>query len=249
MILYGGDMMMGSISEIEQLASGAERDRMISELWAAFEDATLVLTESAPDGVLANDWAGFAAGTDKYDVWRWFDDHYSGGIRNLLYPESTRFPIMDASGVRIDTYFQIETYASNNNLAIRLLSEEPDDGYLEDYASLTVNIAELPPYAAAIDTNNLPSSIVSALEEKGIAHVTGCIQSGFCTYPVVRFDAEKLAAMDPGGASRYADAVSQKAGGKRDRAPSLEERGRDAQEVIDDAHHDAETPKHHGIEI
>lgn len=101
----------------------------------------------------------------------------------------TFYPYEDAYGNHFTITFAKGVY-NNGNLAVIIYNEEPEYGYLEPYADLTVNIEPLDhDYKAAIDTNNLPNEIIDWLEENEIAWATGEeLHSGFCTYPVVKFD-------------------------------------------------------------
>ena len=78
------------------------------------------------------------------------------------------------------------TYASNGRYALQAY----DDG--EPYAVLTVNIEAYDtdfPNAKFmfLDTNNVPG-IKKSLLDAGLIEDTGLkVQSGFCTYPVVRW--------------------------------------------------------------
>lgn len=75
---------------IEAMPVGSERDSAVQKLWDELADIPFDFTEEYPDGCLSCDWAGFKAGTDKYDIWHWFDDTYSHGIYSLMFPESSK---------------------------------------------------------------------------------------------------------------------------------------------------------------
>ncbi len=38
-----------------------------------------------PDGIIDEDWFVFEADTDRMEIWRWFDEHYSKGIYKLMF--------------------------------------------------------------------------------------------------------------------------------------------------------------------
>ena len=60
------------------------------------------------------------------------------------------------------------------------------------YAPVTVNIEKLEYGLAAVDTNNSPG-IDKWLYERGIARPTVIhLYSGYCMYPVMRFDLTKI---------------------------------------------------------
>lgn len=46
------------------------------------------LTEDYPDGVIANSWFIFDAGTDREEIWHWFDEHHSKGVYSLMFPNA-----------------------------------------------------------------------------------------------------------------------------------------------------------------
>ena len=55
-------------------------DAQIEEIWEMFTDVPIDESER-----LEAEWFGFPAGTSKYDIWQWFDKHYSKGIYELVY--------------------------------------------------------------------------------------------------------------------------------------------------------------------
>ena len=52
----------------------------IEEIWEMFTDVPIDESER-----LEAEWFGFPAGTSKYDIWQWFDEHYSKGVYELVY--------------------------------------------------------------------------------------------------------------------------------------------------------------------
>lgn len=82
---------------------------------------------------------------------------------------------------------RIDNYRNNGNLYIGLID---NDGL--PYADLTVNIETLPDDHAAVDTNNCPWAEDLILENK-LGERTGySLGSGFCRYPVYKFDLNKV---------------------------------------------------------
>lgn len=217
---------------VEKIADPRQRDAAIAQLWNELEDVPFDFNEESPDGMLAEDWAGFKAGTDRLVLWHWFDKNFSRGVHSLLFPSDHRFDFTDRWGDKVETYFEVTNYAHNGNLAIMLLSKNPDFDGLEPYGDLTRNIADLPPYCAAVDTNNLSPSIVDALEKEGIAHRFGEITSGFCTYPIMKFDPQALQRLHLSGAKEYAQLVGHdKALEKEGKDMSLADRAAGAKEM------------------
>lgn len=79
-------------------------------------------------------------------------------------------------------------YMNEGNLAISL---ECEDG--EPYGMLTVNLrGKLPEDMAYVDTNNIPDA-EKFISENGLGTNTGITMvSGFCIYPLYRFNLDKL---------------------------------------------------------
>lgn len=117
-------------------------------------------------------------------------------VKSYLFPNNLTFKLRNGAGEIRETYLHITNYSANGNLAIFLLNEcEIFDGSkdFEDYASLTVNIIGLGPFVAAIDVNNLPPTIIEDLTQANlIEDLNSCVESGFCSYPLVRFIPEQL---------------------------------------------------------
>lgn len=62
---------------------GCLNDEQIETIWDVFEDVPLDENEC-----IENDWFGFPKGTDKLDIWRWFDERHSEGVHYLLYEKN-----------------------------------------------------------------------------------------------------------------------------------------------------------------
>lgn len=58
-------------------------DEEIVELWHELEDIPLYEDEVGNEYLL-NDWFKFKKGTDRIDIWHWFDGQYSKGIYGLV---------------------------------------------------------------------------------------------------------------------------------------------------------------------
>ena len=93
----------------------------------------------------------------------------------------------------------VGTYQYENNLFVGLEYFEPEIGTFDYFGDVTVNVNSLPPFYAAIDTNNNNAErIVSFLEGNSIASKTDIIQaSGFCVYPVMQINPIPLLQADP----------------------------------------------------
>lgn len=104
----------------------------------------------------------------------------------------------------------LNMYAHNNNLYVGLECRDPDDGFWEPFASVTVNITELPYLYATIDTNDNGPKILDFLEQNGFGQRTDfSIPSGMCYYPVFQFSEEKLREIDAMTFAKYAKAHGQ----------------------------------------
>lgn len=95
-------------------------------------------------------------------------------------------------GKTYDVKLNVTKYGYWDNLCVRIeYYDDEFDGYMP-YANLTVNICNLPDGYACLDTNNL-SCAEEFVTEYGIAVPTGEYKvSGFCTYPVYKFDMKKM---------------------------------------------------------
>lgn len=61
-------------------------DEQLEQLWEELGDVMIDYSDEFPDGALVDDWFIFMAGTDRMDVWDWFDEHYSKGVYHLMFP-------------------------------------------------------------------------------------------------------------------------------------------------------------------
>lgn len=105
-------------------------------------------------------------------------------------------------GEQKEVKFEISRYLSNNCIYIGLLTKE-EDGF-EPYGNVTVNMrGKVPDYCGYVDTNSMPE-LEEFLVHYGIGTFTGLTQqSGFCTYPLYRFDADTLRNLCPKGMAEY----------------------------------------------
>ena len=55
-------------------------DTELENLWKSLEDIPMNENEQ-----LEEDWFIFPKGTDKEEIWHWFDEQYSKGVYYLLY--------------------------------------------------------------------------------------------------------------------------------------------------------------------
>lgn len=113
----------------------------------------------------------------------------------------------DSYGDKNAVYPKLNFYLSDNNLYLGLSEYDTEFDYLEHYCDVTVNIDTLPYLHAAIDTNNNGTKIVDFLIKNGFGEPTGgMIPSGFCWFPVFKFNEDKLREIDPETFAAYAKA-------------------------------------------
>lgn len=109
------------------------------------------------------------------------------GDKVVLEPELRLYTVQDFMGAQM------------SNLAIQLYSHD-QEGFREPYSSLTVNFGEFLGVrdCAYIDTNN--NYFAKQLLEMGFCQDTGFTkQSGWCTYPLWKFDRNFLKEIDVHG--------------------------------------------------
>ena len=90
-----------------------------------------------------------------------------------------------------EVFLKIHRYVNNQNLAIQILVDEGH--YYEPYGMLTVNLSEtLPEDMAYVDTNNIQNA-EELIKEYKLGEPTGkTCRSGFCEYPLYKFDLEAV---------------------------------------------------------
>lgn len=92
---------------------------------------------------------------------------------------------------------KLNTYLENNNLYVGLDFFDPDFEAWLPFTDVTVNVGKLPFLESAIDTNNNGNGIIDFLVQNGFGELTDkFIPSGFCVFPVFRFNEEKLREID-----------------------------------------------------
>ena len=86
-----------------------------------------------------------------------------------------------------NVYLEVGHYTNNNNTALQLFTEHGSP-----FATITTNIVDLPEGCAAIDINNCPWALEFLERYELVKDYWFPVQSGFCVYPVVQLDLEKL---------------------------------------------------------
>lgn len=116
------------------------------------------------------------------------------------------------------------SYAVNKRLAVNLLCKE--DGYWGPYASMTVNLPAEPvrPNEAFIKCFDENQGLMEFLLDNKLGRALPGQEghSGFCTYPKIAFDMEKLREFDPEGTEKYLCQFQQHQ--QKKRAPKQKER-------------------------
>lgn len=99
----------------------------------------------------------------------------------------------DSYGETYKIRLKLTTYAENGNLAIIAECWDEEYKYWDRFSVFTVNLSEkLPEDCAYIDINNSPD-LPDWIKEHGIGEPTGKVsQSGFCAYPLYKFDLQKI---------------------------------------------------------
>lgn len=124
---------------------------------------------------------------------------------------------------------KLAMYTENNNLYVGLDFFDTDCDTWLPYADVTVNVGALPYLESAIDTNNNGQGIIAFLVENGFGELTGdAIPSGFCVFPVFRFNEEKLKEIDSFEFKNYA-----KAHGRDVSSQTLDEKISEAEEIVE----------------
>lgn len=105
-------------------------------------------------------------------------------------------------GGEYDVSLEINTYLNNGCIYIGLVTNE--EGYLEPYGDMTVNLpGKAPDYCGYIDLNNMPE-LEKFIADNDLGEFTGLTKrSGFCEYPLYLFNVDKLREMCPDGMQAY----------------------------------------------
>lgn len=98
----------------------------------------------------------------------------------------------------------IDMYKDNSNLYLGLYCQEEGGEYWEPFCDVTVNTVSLAYLEATIDTNNNGQNILKFLEANGFGQCSPyAVSSGFCTYPIFKFNEEKIKEIDPKTFAEY----------------------------------------------
>ena len=104
----------------------------------------------------------------------------------------------DTFNDRIMVKPHLNFYNSNNNLYIGLTYYDEELQMEDHYSDLTVNIEKLPYLYSALDTTYNTENVLKFITDHALGEFTGkYLYSGFCRYPVVKFNEEKMKEIDP----------------------------------------------------
>ena len=152
----------------------------------------------------------------------WQDDLDAGKEATADYRNSFYYA---SSFGDITVYPRLSMYRDSDNLYVGMDYYDAEQGVLDFYGDVTVNISELPYLHSTIDTNNNGNRILDFLEDKGFGQRTGeFLPSGYCRFPVFRFNEEMIQKLDPQVLEDHA-----KARGKAIQAQSLADKIRSAE--------------------
>ena len=99
---------------------------------------------------------------------------------------------------------KVNIYRDWDNLYVGLECFDPEFGVWDRFCDVTVNLVPLRYLEAAIDTNNNGGEVLNFLEDNGFAVPTGqFLRSGFCSFPVYRFNEAVLEKIDPINMAEY----------------------------------------------
>ena len=99
----------------------------------------------------------------------------------------------------------IGIYANNENLCVRLYCLNKEDGQWNPFCQVTVNTVPLAYLEGTIDENVGGMKMLDFLEKNGFGECTSFrVRSGFCTYPVFRFNEDIIRRINPKVFADYA---------------------------------------------
>lgn len=79
---FDRDINNGYCHEYHGITYSVLNDENIEKLWRELTD--IPFDENENDLVLSEDWFIFDKGTEREDIWHWFDDHHSKGVGWLM---------------------------------------------------------------------------------------------------------------------------------------------------------------------
>lgn len=117
------------------------------------------------------------------------------------------FVYTDNYGDDNNVSIRLDMYRENDNLFIGLEEHDEEFDFWSSYCNVTVNIAVLPFLESTIESTLGGQEKINFLVQNGFGELAGySLKSGFCTYPVFRFNADKLKETDSEFFEKYAKA-------------------------------------------
>lgn len=122
--------------------------------------------------------------------------------------------ILNVFGEEKNVTLKVGKYYYGDNMSVNLICTGESEG--EPYGSLTVNFSDpMPPYYGYLDVNNFPDA-TEFVERNGLGKYMGIeITSGFATYPLYKFDPERLRELCPDDVLVYERSVSKEKESKK----------------------------------
>ena len=68
-------------------------EKELTELWLLFGDVPINDNDQ-----IEEEFIGYEAGTNRFDIWEWFDERYEGGVHRLLYEAERLFRRLQKGG-------------------------------------------------------------------------------------------------------------------------------------------------------
>ncbi len=70
--------LTGALQDVDSETTEFSKDQLIA-LWILFGDIPIDDRD-----LIEEEFLGFPAGTDRFDIWHWFDERYPGGVHTLI---------------------------------------------------------------------------------------------------------------------------------------------------------------------
>ena len=102
------------MSEFDAINTIHDQDKMLEELWNEFADVPMDPSTECIDA----DFAIWKKGTEREDIWHWFDERYSKGVAHLLYHQQN------------DRTYTVTEYCNHCESEIEMRWNTDVDGYM-----------------------------------------------------------------------------------------------------------------------
>lgn len=81
-------LMMDEIAEHNDGYVMLYDDAVLRQIWAELGDVPFYENKETFEMMLEDNWLVFDANTSRNEIWEWFDEHYSGGVYKLMFPNN-----------------------------------------------------------------------------------------------------------------------------------------------------------------